>query len=57
MALLMLRLARANIKRPYCLSESTYDEMGAGIARAGGGANGGITFNVSVWTLIHLATG
>ena len=29
------------------LSESTYDEMGAGIARAGGGANGGITFNVS----------
>lgn len=29
------------------LSESTYDEMGAGIARAGGGATGGITFNVS----------
>lgn len=29
------------------LSESTYDEMGAGIARAGGGAIGGITFNVS----------
>ena len=29
------------------LSESTYDEMGAGIARAGGGAAGGITFNVS----------
>lgn len=28
------------------LSESTYDEMGAGIARAGG-ATGGITFNVS----------
>lgn len=28
------------------LSESTYDEMGAGIARAGGGT-GGITFNVS----------
>lgn len=29
------------------LSESTYDEMGAGIARAGAGATGGITFNVS----------
>ena len=29
------------------LSESTYDEMGAGIARASGGATGGITFNVS----------
>ena len=29
------------------LSESTYDEMGAGIARAGGGATSGITFNVS----------
>ena len=29
------------------LSENTYDEMGAGIARAGGGATGGITFNVS----------
>lgn len=29
------------------LSESTYDEMGAGIARAGGVATGGITFNVS----------
>lgn len=29
------------------LSESTYDEMGAGIARAGGSATGGITFNVS----------
>ena len=29
------------------LSESTYDEMSAGIARAGGGATGGITFNVS----------
>ena len=29
------------------LSESTYGEMGAGIARAGGGATGGITFNVS----------
>lgn len=29
------------------LSESTYDEMGAGIARAGGGATGSITFNVS----------
>lgn len=29
------------------LSESTYDEMGAGIARAGGGVTGGITFNVS----------
>ena len=29
------------------LSESTYDEMGAGIARAGGGATGGITFNIS----------
>ena len=29
------------------LSESTYDEMGAGIARAGVGATGGITFNVS----------
>ena len=29
------------------LSESTYDEMGAGIARAGGGATGGITLNVS----------
>ena len=29
------------------LSESTYDEMGAGIARSGGGATGGITFNVS----------
>ena len=29
------------------LSESTYDEIGAGIARAGGGATGGITFNVS----------
>ena len=29
------------------LSESTYDEIGGGIARAGGGATGGITFNVS----------
>lgn len=29
------------------LSESTYDEMGAGIARAGGGGTGSITFNVS----------
>lgn len=29
------------------LSENTYDEIGSGIARAGGGAGGGITFNVS----------
>ena len=29
------------------LSENTYDEIGGGIARAGGGAGGGITFNVS----------
>lgn len=29
------------------LSESTYDEMGAGIARANGGGAGSITFNVS----------
>jgi putative tail length tape measure protein len=29
------------------LSENTYDEIGNGIARAGGGAGGGITFNVS----------
>ena len=29
------------------LSENTYDEIGSGIARAGGGAGSGITFNVS----------
>lgn len=29
------------------LSENTYDEIGGGIARAGGGSGGGITFNVS----------
>lgn len=29
------------------LSENTYDEIGGGIARAGGGAGSGITFNVS----------
>lgn len=29
------------------LSENTYDEIGDGIARAGGGAGSGITFNVS----------
>ena len=29
------------------LSENTYDEIGSGIARAGGGAGRGITFNVS----------
>lgn len=28
------------------LSENTYDEIGSGIARAGGGAGSGITFNV-----------
>ena len=29
------------------LSDNTYDEIGSGIARAGGGAGSGITFNVS----------
>ena len=29
------------------LSENTYDEIGSGIARAGGGAGSGVTFNVS----------
>ena len=29
------------------LSENTYDEIGSGIARAGGGAGSGITFNIS----------
>ena len=29
------------------LSENTYDEIGSGIARAGGGVGSGITFNVS----------
>ena len=33
------------------LSTQTYDEMGAGIARANGGATGGITLNVSALPL------
>ena len=49
MAQLMLRLARVNIKKAVLpLSEKhIMTKMGAGIARAGGGATGGITFNVS----------